>query len=68
MKLNEKGQCPACKKKPRVYKSQRMLCCIRCERYYDLAGDQIENYNWKKNESGEWVEDYDANRQSQSPK
>lgn len=68
MKLNERGQCPACKRKPLIYKSDWKLCCLRCGRYYDpITEEQMENYQWKRNADGEWVEDYDESRRSPRP-
>lgn len=46
-KLNEKGQCPPCKKKPLTYKRQGMRFCTRCCREYDIdTGWQIDNWAW----------------------
>jgi hypothetical protein len=46
--LNEKGQCPACQRKPLVYKRQRMKFCTRCNREFDIfIGKQIENWAWR---------------------
>jgi len=59
MELNEKGQCPVCKRKPRPYKRQGMLLCIDCNRQYDInTHEQQENFAWIKDESGEWVDVY----------
>lgn len=57
MKINEKGQCPACRVKPLTYKRQRMLFCYRCSREFDIeSGDQRENFSWRRDdESGEFV-------------
>ena len=53
MKLNEKGQCPPCKKKPIKYKSYWSTSdgphyfCSRCKRAYDIdTEDQFENWAW----------------------
>lgn len=50
-KLNEKGQCPECKKKPRPYKRHGYLACLRCDRAYDPdTGWQIDNWAWENGE------------------
>jgi transposase-like protein len=47
--LNEASQCPACRRKPRIYKRQHMKFCAGCCREFDLeTGQQIENWAWKK--------------------
>jgi transposase-like protein len=47
--LNEKGQCPTCKRKPLVYKRDHMKFCARCHRSFDIeTGEQIENWGWKR--------------------
>lgn len=53
--LDEKGRC--CGRKPLVYKVPRsQKFCTRCDRSYDRAsGEQIENWAWKKDASGEFV-------------
>jgi predicted amidophosphoribosyltransferase len=56
MRLNEKGQCPACKKKARPYRREHMLFCCRCHRQYsEVTHEQEENWAWHRNISGEWV-------------
>jgi hypothetical protein len=51
--LNDKGQCPACKIKPLVYKREPHKFCHRCDRAYDLAtGAQIANWAWKTSDGG----------------
>jgi hypothetical protein len=45
--LNERGQCPACSRKPIPYKRTRHLFCPRCDRAYDMdSGAQIDNWAW----------------------
>jgi len=45
--LNEKGQCPICKRKPLVYKRRHKKFCTGCMRDFDLeTGEQIENLAW----------------------
>ena len=65
MKLNEKGQCPPCKRKPLLYKRAHgpndpingFHFCFSCDRAYSRStGEQIENWAWKKGENGEWIE------------
>ena len=47
--LNDKGQCPACKRKPLVYKRDYMKFCARCHRSFNIeTGEQIENWGWKR--------------------
>lgn len=56
MKINEKGQCPECRRKPLTYKRRRMLFCARCDREFDMdSGEQRENWAWKRGEAGEFV-------------
>lgn len=58
MRLNDKGQCPACLKKPRVYKRKPhpMLFCARCGAEYDpVTYEQRDNFAWHQNISGEWI-------------
>jgi hypothetical protein len=46
--LNEKGQCPACEKKPLVYKRQHLKFCMWCSREFNIeTGRQIESRTWK---------------------
>jgi transposase-like protein len=45
MRLNDKGQCPICERKPLTYKRDRHYFCPRCWRSFDLGtGQQIENW------------------------
>jgi hypothetical protein len=47
--LNEKGQCPVCKRKPLVYKRDNMKWCARCGRSFNIeTGEQIGNWRWKQ--------------------
>ena len=56
MRLNEKGQCPACRRKPLRYKSNGYWFCARCDRAYSLAtGEQIPNFG-RALRNGEWVD------------
>ena len=55
MKLNEKGQCPACLIKPIVYKRAHgsghppQKFCYRCDRSFNLeTGEQQENWAWER--------------------
>ena len=46
--LNNIGQCPACEKKPLIYKRRHMKFCSRCFRQFDIdTGKQNENWAWK---------------------
>lgn len=48
MKLNEKGQCPECLKKPLTYKRDRVYFCNRCDRLFDMATKEfIPNFHWR---------------------
>jgi hypothetical protein len=43
VRLNEKGQCPLCKRKPLVYKKNDFKYCARCGRTFDIeTGEQIQ--------------------------
>lgn len=60
MKLNDKGQCPVCKRKPLRYtggswrNTKREFFCAKCDRSFDLdTGEQMENWAWKRVEN-EW--------------
>jgi transposase-like protein len=47
--LNERGQCPICKRKPTVYKRKHYKFCARCNRSFDIeTGEQVENWAYKK--------------------
>ncbi len=50
VRLNEKGQCPACRRKPLVYKRLNpRRYCSKCDREFDIeTGEQIEGFSWKK--------------------
>lgn len=46
-RLNEKGQCPFCLKKPLIYKRIGKYFCCRCNRDFDLkTGTFKENFAW----------------------
>jgi transposase-like protein len=54
--LNEKGQCPVCKKKPITYKTTRgvpfpQYFCCRCHRAYDLTTKK-QRENWAYDSKG----------------
>lgn len=49
-RLNDKGQC--CGRKPLVYKRPPHLFCHRCNADYNLEGEQIQNWAWKKADGG----------------
>jgi hypothetical protein len=50
VKLDNKGRC--CGRKPIVYKRNPHLFCCRCDRAFDLDGNQIENWAWQRVPSG----------------
>lgn len=55
VKLNDKGQCPACLRKPLTYKRDRFYSCIKCHRHFDLCtGMQIESWAWIPGPTG-WL-------------
>jgi hypothetical protein len=57
VQLNEKGQCPACLKKPRPYRRQNMFACLRCGREFNMETRvQQANYFWSLDENGKWKE------------
>lgn len=43
-KLDEHGRC--CGRKPLVYSRPTHLFCARCDRAFDLRGNQITNWAW----------------------
>ncbi len=46
--LNTKGQCPACRIKPLVYKRRSFKFCHRCSRAFNInTGEQIENWAYR---------------------
>lgn len=52
-KLNDKGQCPDCKRKPLIYKRTGHKFCPRCDRQYDIeTGEQTENWAYQKSSDG----------------
>lgn len=54
LKLNEKGQCPKCLKKPIPYKgvhAERQKFCARCDRSYDFDTG-VQRANWAYNAEG----------------
>lgn len=52
MKLNNKGQCPTCKRKPLTYKRDYCFYCPKCRRQYSMFnGNQEPNFAWK------WLQD-----------
>jgi hypothetical protein len=51
--LNQKGQCPACNKKPLIYKRKGTKFCARCCRQFDIdTGAPTENFAWKRADAG----------------
>jgi hypothetical protein len=47
--LNEKGQCPVCKRKPLIYKREKYKFCSRCNRSFDIeTGEQMDNWAWRQ--------------------
>ena len=52
-KINDKGQCPVCLRKPLVYKRPPHLFCYRCDRAYAPdTGKQIQNHAWSTMDGG----------------
>lgn len=49
-KLDDKGRC--CGRKPIAYKRPAHLFCTRCDRSFDLNGEQKNNWAWVKNGEG----------------
>ncbi len=50
MKLNKKGQCPVCKRKPLTYKRDRELFCPKCDRAFSMdTGYLVNNWAWNDN-------------------
>lgn len=46
-RLNDRGQCPRCNKKPSAFKRPALhYHCFRCNAEYDAAGVQFSNYWW----------------------
>jgi hypothetical protein len=55
-RLNEKGQCPVCEKKPRVYKGDKF--CPRCSRWFDIeTGEQVPNWAYQQSSAGMFQRD-----------
>lgn len=50
MKLDDKGRC--CGRKPLVYKRDKHLFCCRCDRSFDMDGNQITNWAWRDSGKG----------------
>jgi hypothetical protein len=50
VQLNEKGQCPLCKRKPLVYKRpQHFKWCCHCDRTFDIeTGEQVANRVYRR--------------------
>jgi hypothetical protein len=59
LRINEKGQCPVCLRKPLRYtgrqrRTERQFFCCKCDRSFNLdTGVQMENFAWKKMEGSE---------------
>lgn len=50
IKLNEKGQCTFCKRKPLTYKRDGMYYCCKCKRAYSMETQTlIENFAYRAN-------------------
>lgn len=54
--LDEKGRC--CGRKPIAYKRPTHLFCDRCDKRYSPEGQQVENWAWKLDVSGNWVDSH----------
>ena len=47
MRLDERGQCPVCLRKPRAYKRWGEKWCFGCHRQFDInSGEQVEGTHW----------------------
>ena len=44
--LDDKGRC--CGRKPIVYKSTQLLFCSRCGADYNMAGEQVPNWEYPR--------------------
>jgi len=56
-RLNDKGQCPVCKRKLIVYKRDRKLFCPLCDRTYSMETlEQTPNNIWKEIDGGRTFE------------
>ncbi|WP_027578519.1 hypothetical protein [Bradyrhizobium sp. Ai1a-2] len=56
MKLDAKGRCPNCLKKPIAYQREQRFFCHRCCRSYDMkTGEQRDNWAWKRGGDGLWA-------------
>lgn len=51
MRLNDKGQCPACLRKPIPYKRDRFYFCVKCDRSFGMADGTFQpNWAWASSE------------------
>lgn len=58
MKLDDKGRCPNCLRKPIPYKRDKHWFCHTCCRQYAMAdGEQQDNWAWELIE-GVWTPKY----------
>lgn len=60
MKLDAKGRCPNCLRKPLAYKRQQSFFCHRCCRAFEIdTGEQRPNWAWALNvDNGQYVPTY----------
>lgn len=53
MRLDDKGRCPNCLRKPLEYRRERVLFCHTCCRLFEMAtGEWIANWAWKHGKCG----------------
>lgn len=61
MKLDHKGRCPNCLKKPLEYRREGHFFCHKCCRQYSmLTGDQEVNWAWRLKREDVWEPTYAA--------
>lgn len=61
MRLDDKGRCPNCLRKPLPYRRERHYFCHTCCRQFNMqTGEQEPNWAWEKSK-GEWLPTYPDN-------
>lgn len=59
MRLNSKGQCPNCLRKPLLYqRPDTHFFCFLCCRQYDESGEQKENWAWRSTGNDQFMPTY----------
>jgi len=63
MKLDDKGRCPNCLRKPLPYHREGRFFCDRCCRTFEMTtGDQCPNWAWGRNvDTGDFFSIYPNN-------